>query len=247
MDEENLDRQEKKQIGDYLFSWKRKYDNFWYHYKFAVIFGIAILVFVIFCIAQCSGRKQGDANVAYIGATEISREHYENLQRALNELLGEDFNGDGDIYVEFTHFLYMTQYQIETARAMGRAVDMQSMITVQTQINLEFAAGNIVIFFIDPEVYREFLGRAGLFMPLEDALGYYPENANDVFTLRLGNLPCWEYYEGLNDFPAGTVVAVKSMLLEEEDKKDIGELYAKNLKLLKNMLDFTYIQEADDE
>jgi len=252
MDEENLERpeegeesviNEKKTVGDYLFSWKRKYDNFWYHYKLALIFGVIILAFIIFCIAQCSGRKQGDANVAYIGSTEINIEHFENLQRALNELLGEDLNGDGEIHVDFTHFLYMTQSQIESARAEGKPVDMQAMMTVQTQVNLEFAAGNIVIFFIDPAVYREFSGRAGLFMPLEDSLGYLPDNAHDAYTLKLGNLACWDYYEGLNDFPAGTVIAVKNIMLEEESKKDVRELYERNMKLLKRMVDFTYKQD----
>jgi len=205
--------------------------------------GVLILAFIIFCIAQCSGRVRGDANFAYIGASEINPEHFGNLQRALNEMLGEDFNGDGKIHTEFTHFLYMTQSQIETARAMGRPVDMQAMITVQTQINLEFTAGSIVIFFLDPEIYREFSAGGGLFMPLLDALGYLPDDANDAFTLRLGNLQCWEYYEGLNDFPAGTVIAVKNMLIEEENKKEIRELYERNLTLLKNMMDFTYKQE----
>jgi len=246
MDDDIRDEYKPESFGDHLFYWKRKFDNFWYHYKIALIMGICILAFIIFVIVQCSGRIPGDANVAYIGSGEISAEHYNNLQRALNEILGEDLNGDGEIHVEFTYFNYMTQTQAENARAQGLPVNMQSLITVQTQIHLELAAGNIIIYFIDPNVYRE-LNNSGVFMPLEDSLGYLPENAHDAFTLRLGNLPAWQYYEGLNDFPSNTVVAVRNMHLEEENKKDMKERYERNLKMFKKLFDFKYLPDDLDE
>ena len=58
---------EKREIGDYLFEWKRKFDNFWYHYKFVLLMGIAVFAFVIFCVAQCASKVKGDVNIAYIG------------------------------------------------------------------------------------------------------------------------------------------------------------------------------------
>ena len=234
---------QKKEIGDYLFSWKRKFDNFIYHHKIALIMGAALLAFVIFCIAQCAGRTPGDVNLAYIGASEISSEHYENLQSALGEMLGGDQNGDGKIHAEFTHFLYMTQRQVESARASGKPVDLQSLITVQTQVDMEFAAGNIVIYFIDSDVYRELSSRSGLFMPLEDALGFVPDDANDAYSLKLGNLQSWEYYMGLNDFPAGTVIAVRDIQVAEEDKPEKQDLYKRNLKMFRLLYEFKYLVE----
>ena len=101
LEEQDKNKREKKEIGDYLFSWKRKFDNFWYHYKIPFILGVLVLAFVIFCIVQCAARVKGDANMAYIGVKEISAEEYEELHEALSAILGEDLNGDGKIYVDF--------------------------------------------------------------------------------------------------------------------------------------------------
>ncbi|MCL1858574.1 MAG: hypothetical protein FWF92_05010 [Oscillospiraceae bacterium] len=243
MDEETREQEEQKEVGDYLFDWKRKFDNFWYHYKIAFIIGVIILIFVIFCIAQCASRVKGDANIAYIGAQEIDSEMYDELQYALNQILDEDLNGDGKIHVDFTQFLYMTGVQAENMRAIGKAVDYQSLMTTQTQINLELTTGNIIIYFINPEVYKE-LAVPGRFMPLEDALGYVPEYANDVYSIKLGSLQCWDYYEGIYNFPSGTLVVLRDMQVSEEDNKTMQDRYERNLTMFRRLVEFKF---KDDE
>ena len=248
MDEEirENEQEEKKEIGDYLFGWKRKFDNFWYHYKIAIILGGLLLIFVIFCVAQCASKVKGDANIAYIGAMEIDSEAYDDLQSALNSILGEDLNGDGRVHVDFTQFSYMTGVQAENMRASGKAVDYQSLMTTQTQINLELATGNIVIYFINPEVYKE-LSIPGRFMPLEDSLGYVPDYAYDAYSIKLGNLPCWDYYQGLYNFPEGTLITVRDLQVSEEDKKDITERYERNLIMFKRLVEFTFKDDNASE
>jgi len=237
---------EKKEVGDYLFAWKRKFDNFWYHYKFAVLIGVAVLAFVIFCVVQCASRVKGDVTIAYIGGQSFDSEMYEDLQRALNEMLGEDYNGDGKIHAEFTQFIYMTEIQLENERAKGNPVDIQGIITAQTQIELEFAAGNIVIYFIDRDVYRQYARRGGLFMPIEDALGYVPEEAFDGYAVKLGSLQCWDYYTGIYNFPKDTVVAVRDMLVSEEDDENMQEVYRRNLAMFKRLVEFKFKTETED-
>ena len=246
MDEENIEKQEEqKEIGDVLFGWKRKFDNFWYHYKIVAILGILVLAFLIFCAAQCALKVKSDADIAYIGAGELSTDDFNDIQNALSEILGEDFNGDGKIKVDFMQFEYMTSVQVENARAVGKPVDLQSIIAVQTQLDLMFNDGNIILYFIDPAVYKELSQRTGLFMPLEDALGYIPENANDVYTIKLGSLPCWDYYSGLYKLPANTVIAVRDMQVSEENNDAMAERYRTNLILLKRLVAFTF-GSADD-
>jgi len=252
MDEENLEQNEqeqdeKKELGDYLFSWKRKFDNFWYHYKIAIIIFLIIFIFVIFCVAHCAAKVKGDADIAYIGLQEIDTEMYEDLQNALNDILGEDLNGDGKIHVDFTHFQYMTDVQMENARAQGQAVDYQSLLTVQTQISLELAAGNIMLYFISPEAYKVFFSGENWLIPLEDILGYTPDNAYDVYTLKLGSLPCWKYYMGLDNFPSNTLIALRDLQLSEEDDEKMVGRYNRNLKMFRNIVNFKYIAEENEE
>ena len=234
---------EKKEVGDYLFEWKRKFDNFWYHYKFVLLIGIAVLVFVVFCVAQCASRVKGDVDIAYIGGQEFDSETHGDLQRALNEILGEDFNGDGRIHVEFTKFAYMTDIQIENARAQGRPVSIEGVMTAQTQIELEFAAGNIVIYFIDRDIYKQYAARIGLFMPLENSLGYIPEEAFDAYAVKLGSLQCWEYYMGLDNFPKETVLAVRDLRVSEEDNEKMLERYERSLAMFRRLVEFKFKDE----
>jgi len=256
MDEENLVEQneqeqkqesESKEIGDVLFGLKRKFDNFWYHYKIVMILGIIILAFLIFCVAQCALRVKSDADIAYIGTHEINSEDFDDLQSALSEILGEDFNGDGKIKVDFTQFVYMTSAQLDSARAGGQPIDVQSLVTVQTQIDLMLTEGNIILYFIDPAVYKELSQRPGVFMPLEDSLGYTPDDANDVYSIKLGSLPCWDYFSGLYSLPANTIITVRDMQLSEESDAKTAERYERNLLLFRRLVEFTFGSDQNDD
>jgi hypothetical protein len=196
---------------------------------------------------QCALKVKSDADIAYIGAFDLSSEDFDDIQTELSDILGEDFNGDGKIKVDFSQYEYMTSVQVENARASGLPIDMQSLITVQTQIDLMLTEGNIIIYFIDPAVYKELSQRIGVFMPLEDSLEYMPDNANDVFTLRLGSLPCWDYYYGLHQLPANTVVAVRDMQVSEEDNATTKERYDRHLLLFKRLVEFKSKLDVEED
>jgi len=225
---------------------KRKFDNFWYHYKVVFIIGVIIFIFLVFCVVQCAMKIKGDVDIAYIGGLEINAENHEDLQRALDELLGEDLNGDKKTYVDFTQYSYMTSSQIENARAKGQPVDIQSIMAVQTQIDLMLADGSILIYLIDAEIYRDLSQRPGVFMPLEDALGYFPENyANDAFSIKLGALPCRDYYSGIYIFPSNTVLVMRDMQVSEEGNAKIQEKYDRSLLLFKRLVEFTFGSDSE--
>ena len=241
----------KQEIGDVLFGLKRKWDNIWYHYKFAVIGCAAILLFIIVSVSQCASKTEGDANIAYIGSKELNAEEYEDLHRNFDEIIGGDLNGDGKVYVDFTHFLYMTDAQVRNARADGRIIDMQSLMVVQTQISLELNDTKTIIYFIDPEVYKSLKKSSGgagdindgingvnTFMPLEEALGYSPEKRFDEFSIKLKDLYCWEYYAGIGSFPEETLVAVRDRRSSDADNKATDERYRRNLLMFKRMVEY---------
>lgn len=248
-DKENkFENSEKKEIGDVLFGLKRKWDNIWYHYKFAVIGFAAILIFIIFAVSQCASKTAGDANIAYIGPKELNAEEYTDLQRNFNELIREDLNGDGEIYVDFSHFLYMTDDQAREARVEGRIIDIQSLMVVQTQISLELNDTKTIIYFIDPEAYKGLKKSAddlNTFMLLENALGYSPENRFDEFSIKLKDLYCWEYYAGIGSFPEDTVVAVRERPVSESDKLT-DERYERNILMFKRMVEYSTSNKNDD-
>jgi hypothetical protein len=202
--------------------------------------GIFIFAFIIFAIVQCSGRTQGDANIAYIGALEINSEHFDNLQRALDEILGEDLNGDGMIHVNFVHFLFMTDAQIEDAKARGEAIDVSAVRIVRTQLGLEIIAANNIIYFLSPDAYRSIrrTGDTNNFMYIDHALGYNPPGhiLFDDFAVRLNELACYYDFEGINAFPEDTLLAIREK--RGGDDRQAVEKFERNLILFKRIVAF---------
>ena len=240
MDEENLEEQEQnepKELGDVLFGLKRKFDDFWYHHKVVFIVGVVFLIFLVLAVAQWLMKVESDVEIAYIGAAEINFENHAALLDSLNDLLGEDFNGDEKIYVDFKQFKYMTDMQMETAKAKNQAVDIRAVMNAQTQIDLMLIEGNIVLYLIDYEVYKVLSKRADVFfMPLDDVLGYTPDFSNDEYSIKLGSLPCWKHYMGIDIFPANTVIAMRETPLSEANDKKMQERYRRNRVMFKNLV-----------
>ena len=102
----------KNELGDVLFSWKRKFDNFMYHYRFLALAIAAVVAVVLFAAVQCASKTPPDADVAYAGLKVFDVFEMNQIQDAFNDILGEDLNGDGKIHANLVHFLFMTDAQI---------------------------------------------------------------------------------------------------------------------------------------
>jgi hypothetical protein len=235
------ENQEKKEAGDVLFELKRKFDNFIYHYKYAMLASIALAAIVIYSAVQCSLKTEGDVSIEYVGPKSFDAVEYSYVQTNFNELLAEDMNGDGEVFAEFTQLLYMTDIQIEDAKADGQIIDVQSIRVAETQLGMEIINGDNIIFFLSPEAYKLMIksGEVNNFMYIEDALGYTPDSGimYDEFAVRLSALPCYEYYLGISGFPPDTLVAVREQRI---DDKENDEKYRNNLAMFKRIVEFQF-------
>ena len=244
-----------RSAGDIIFGFKRKWDNYWYHYKWRTIIGIAALIFLVVSVRQCASqytkRTQSDANIAYIGASELRGQVFlqitDDFNAILNVGLEEEANQKS---VDFNSYFYMTSLEIENARADGQIVDMQSLMTIKRQIDMEIVSGNSVIYFLSPEAYREFSQIDGMFMSLEDAIGYVPESAVNDYCIRLSDLYSHGYFDGLYNIPRSTLVAVRNYQTANSGKissKDL-ERYERNFEMLKKLIEFKPVeQDAPEE
>ena len=252
---DNYNSDDGRSTGDVIFGFKRKWDNYWYHYKWHTFIGIAILIFLVVCVSQCASqnakRTQSEANIAYIGAKEFRDSTFLTIVDDFNTILnyGIEYSEDEDMpTVDFTTFFHMTPLEIENAQAVGQIVDVQALAMSQKQIDTEIVGGTSVIYFLSAGAYKEFSQIDGMFMPIEDALGYLPEVAADDYSIRLSDLYCREYFEGIYNFPEDTRIAVRNYQTtsKKDDPKDL-ERYDRNFKMLKKLIEFTQPQESLDE
>ena len=235
----------KKELGDILFGWKRRFDNFMYHYKFLLLALIAVAALLLFTVAQCASKTPPDADIAYAGIKVFDVYEMNRIQAAFDGILGEDLNGDGKIHANFVYFLYMTDYQIEDARAAGEIVDVQAARIVQTQLGLEIIAANNIIYFLSPEAYRAIrrTGDTSNFMFIDHALGYTPSGGIlfDEYAIRLKELPCYEYFEGISAFPEDTLIAIREK--RGGDNRRAVEKHERNLKMFRRIAAFDYSED----
>jgi hypothetical protein len=242
---DNQNNNGKKELGDILFGWKRNFDNFMYHYKFLALAVIGIAAIVIFALAQCVSRTTPDADIAYAGTRVFDVYEMNNMQAAFNEILGEDLTGDGNIRTNFVYYRFMTDTQIEQAVARGEIVDISAIRIVRTQLALEVIAANNIIYFMSPEAYRATrrVNNINSFMFIDHALGYKPPEhiLYDEFAIRLNELPCYYYFEGINAFPEDTLLAIRD--LRGDDDTQALEKHERNLIMFRRIAGFDYEQE----
>ena len=85
-------------------SFKSKFENFWYYYKWHTLGALVILLAVGVGLSQCIGRVDIDVVVYYLSADPISyAEDKTNLKKALEPYV-RDYTGDGKVRIEIENY-----------------------------------------------------------------------------------------------------------------------------------------------
>ena len=69
-------------------------DNFWYHYKWHVLVGLFIAVFLFVSIGQMVDKEKVDVYIMYAGPTAFLASEIYDIQDAFETIM-PDLNGDG--------------------------------------------------------------------------------------------------------------------------------------------------------
>lgn len=85
-------------------SFKSKFENFWYYYKWHTLGALVVLLAVGVGLSQCIGRVDIDVVVYYLSADPISyAEDKTNLKKALEPYV-RDYTGDGQVRIEIENY-----------------------------------------------------------------------------------------------------------------------------------------------
>lgn len=87
----------KNTLGGDLVNFKKKAENFWYHYKWHLILGVFIAILLIYAVKSMVTKKENDLFAVYISDKSISEDTGKNFEKSLiEENLMNDVNGDGE-------------------------------------------------------------------------------------------------------------------------------------------------------
>ena len=72
------------------------FENIWYHYKWVIIIGGVVILFLIVSLGQLFSNSEPDVNILHVGPMYISVDAAEEIEKTV-ATLSDDYNGDGEI------------------------------------------------------------------------------------------------------------------------------------------------------
>lgn len=126
---------------------KKKWDNFWYYYKYHVLAGIFVLVCIIVFAKDMLSKIEYDYCVSLVGDYAVPEEDKTDLQNWFEEH-AEDLNGDGEIHVQVADYFIPEEGQ--------SGYDPQILAASQTKLTVDLQEGTSMIYFLSDSNYERY-------------------------------------------------------------------------------------------
>lgn len=133
----------KPQIND---DKKKKWDNFWYYYKYHVLAGAFVLFCVIVFVKDMMAKVDYDYCISVIGNYPVQEEDTQVLQDWFEEH-AEDLNGDGEVHVQIADYYLPPEGEV--------GYDPQIYAASQTKLMVDLQEGTSMIYFLDKANYEK--------------------------------------------------------------------------------------------
>lgn len=208
--------------------------NLWYQHKWAIILGSIAVIMLVILIFMLANDKKEDVNIIYVGPEPVIHKVGEMTEK-LN-LICDDYDGDGEIVLNFPTIIYQNEEQREKLKDTHpeKLITTQANAEALGQFQAQLMSGALIIYLLDPELYES--SAKPLCVPLSEILGdtsgldeglLYDDRAinfsKTTFAIR---------YEEFDILPSDTVMCIVKTV--NTDK----ELYANSCDLFKSIVEF---------
>ena len=222
-------------------------DNFWYHYKWHVIIGLFIAVFLFVSIGQMVSKDKVDAYIMYAGPTAFCASEIYEMQDAFEAVM-PDLNGDGKKTVQFIDVTVLTDAQIKEnmdkaeKEGIDYKPDMEYIYNARQKFKLLLAAGYAYILLLDPQMYMEDYGMV-MYETLEK-LGIEGQPEYNDSAIKFKETDFGKFMPIFDKLPEDTLLCFRAMNITGQSKgKKEQKKYDNQLELFKEILSFTTSSE----
>ena len=188
-------------------------ENFWYHYKWAII-GITVAAVILFvCIVQSCTKREEDMLIVYAGPAYLTQTQLASVVEVMGNTMPRDFDENGDKFVILDMFQIFSEEQIKEITAQTDSNGKQGYVDRSLnsnnfeQYNTYVLTGDSSIYFLDPSLY-ETLKTNDRLSKLSDILTDTPTGAIDEYGVRLGDTALYQEYGVLHVLPEDTVICI---------------------------------------
>ena len=126
---------------------KRKWDNFWYYYKYHVLIGAFVLFCVITFVKDMLGKVSYDYNMGFLGDYSITEEDKTKLEKWFAKN-AKDLNKDGEVHVQINDYFIPSEGD--------EGYDPQIVMAGQTKFSADVQTASSAIYFISKASYDKF-------------------------------------------------------------------------------------------
>ncbi len=173
-------------------TFKKKLENFFYHYKFQTI-AVAFLTFVlIWAVITSIGNNEDEAYIGYVGDYSYSMDEQKEKSIKMTDGLNVDLFGEGKSDIGFHSLVYMSDEQvIEKAKEIERLGDTYTFSPARNETNYnqfisDLGTGDTAIWMVSHETYERM--EKSVLMPISEVLGDTHPAAVDEYALDCSKL-----------------------------------------------------------
>ncbi len=221
-------------------------ENFWYHNRWIVLIVGFFIIAGSIMIFQLFDRDEYDAMLLYTGPEYPNANEVRELEDAFENVVSEDYNGDGKHTVSLNCVFLMTEEQLEDDKYLydeeGNPIyiNTSDMVKTKQQFSTQMFVGEALICLLDPNWY-EFAKEQDAFVPLDELLETVPEGSYDEAALYLRDTEFGKYFTAVNALPEDTLICFRRMptATSLKDKKAEEKRYEYNKQLFIDILEFS--------
>ncbi len=208
-------------------------ENMWYHYKWLIIFGGLLIIFLVISCFQFFGNDDPDVNILHMGPMYISPEVADKIEATVGGF-SEDYNDDGKKTVSILD-ITVNKFGTDESNTFNYDQHNSALQRFQTEIR----AGDAVIYILDKE-YFDICVQEGLLTPLDEVIddAYMPENTVDGYGVSVSELDAFKL-EGLSNVPDTAIICLRRS--PEKDELKYGrtqETWEGNRKTFVNIIKY---------
>lgn len=186
-------------------------EHIWYHYKWVLIIGVLVAMFVVIALVQFLQNDEPDVRIMHVGPMYISPAAADKIEATLTPMSG-DYNDDGEIHFNILD-ITINKFSNETSDLV---VNYDENNEGYTRFQTEIRAGDSVIYLLD-EPYFNICVEEGILAPFDEIIddAYMPENVISGCGVKISELDAYSL-EGLSSIPETAILCIRRSPAEDE-------------------------------
>ena len=195
----------------------KKLDNFWYHYKWTVIVVTFFVAVGVICLVQLFDRPKYDTSVVLATSYRMDSKEYGAFEALMQDLVPEDFDGNGEKNINVVVYQYYSPAEIEQAKAEAAERETEVFVINPQYNNSELNAftnytmtGETSVCIVSPDVYAR-LSEKNRLLPLTVIYGTGGMPAGtraDGFGIDLAETDLYKYNPAMTVLPSSSVLCI---------------------------------------